>query len=314
MKKEIHHICITSHSEIMFRSEADMHYAFNCLAAACVRTDSKLLAFSLLTSHMHIAVITDSPDQLVHRFRYRYSCYFNAKYKRNGTLGERKWYDDVFNGPRHIVTGISYILRQGLHHGITSTAFGYEFSSVNAYFSEELRHNRPKALSSFYSHSNTIYASRPIMDSWHFDQNGMLFMEDVIDVKYVQNLYVTPRNFLFQMNRLTDESWTEDQHQEPEFGAPVTLERIEPTVFNIESMLKNEKGRTDFRRITDLELCEIIDRQFVPTDKTIYQLSQASRQRIARGVFQSFGNTRNTIDNKVHTVVSEQQVRRCLLL
>ena len=116
------------------------------------------------------------------------------------------------------------------------------------------------------------------------------------------------------MNRLTDESWTEDQHQEPEFGAPVTLERIEPTVFNIESMLKNEKGRTDIRRITDLELCEIIDRQFVPADKTIYQLSQASRQRIARGVFQSFGNTRNTIDNKVHTVVSEQQVRRCLLL
>ena len=64
MKKEIHHICITSHSEIMFRSEADMHYAFNCLAAACVRTDSKLLAFSLLTSHMHIAVITDSPEKM----------------------------------------------------------------------------------------------------------------------------------------------------------------------------------------------------------------------------------------------------------
>ena len=113
--KEIHHICITSHSEIMFRSDADMHYAFNCLAAACVKTDSKLLAFSLLTSHVHIAVITDSADQLVKRFRYRYSCYFNTKYKRKGALGERKWYDDVFNGPRHIITGINYILRQGLH-------------------------------------------------------------------------------------------------------------------------------------------------------------------------------------------------------
>ena len=184
--KEIHHICITSHSEIMFRSDADMHYAFNCLAAACVKTDSKLLAFSLLTSHVHIAVITDSPGQLVKRFRYRYSCYFNTKYKRKGALGERKWYDDVFNGPRHIITGINYILRQGLHHGITSTAFGYEFSSVNAYFSEELRQNRPKPLSSNYSHSSTINASRPVMDSWHFAQKGMLFMEDIIDVNYVQ--------------------------------------------------------------------------------------------------------------------------------
>ena len=40
--------------------------------------------------------------------------------------------------------------------------------------------------------------------------SGMLFQEDIIDTSYVEQVYITPRNYIFQMNKLSDEKWLEE--------------------------------------------------------------------------------------------------------
>ena len=89
MRKTVH-LCLSSHDEIMYRSEEDLNMGFNCLALAVLETESRLLAEGFMTTHHHNLVQTDRYKELMYRSRYAYARYFNAKYSRTGQLGEKK--------------------------------------------------------------------------------------------------------------------------------------------------------------------------------------------------------------------------------
>ena len=56
--RKTYHLCLSSHEEVMFRSEADLCRGFNALALAILETDSRLLAEGFLTTHFHQLVQT----------------------------------------------------------------------------------------------------------------------------------------------------------------------------------------------------------------------------------------------------------------
>ncbi len=59
--KKIYHLCLSSHDEVLFRSESDLIRGFNALALASLTTDSALLADGLLTTHLHFLTQTPAP-------------------------------------------------------------------------------------------------------------------------------------------------------------------------------------------------------------------------------------------------------------
>ena len=131
-------------------------------------------------------------------------------------------------------------------------------------------------------------------DRYRMSENGLLLREDIIDTAYVEETYVTPRNFLFQMNKLSGERDLEEQRQENS-TPPVTVESIETGVpdFDAQQLKITEQGKVDRKRMTDIELCAIVDTQFVPRyckrelSASIYQLSESQRAGICEilGIF-----------------------------
>lgn len=92
MKGKIYHLCYTSHGEVLCRKFLDYCMLFNCIAQATICTDAQLLAYAIMSSHVHLIVITGYPAAYIQRIRSSYTQMFNIRYHRKGALGEPSFF------------------------------------------------------------------------------------------------------------------------------------------------------------------------------------------------------------------------------
>ena len=322
MRKTVH-LCLSSHDEIMYRNVADLNMGFNCLALAVLETESRLLAEGFMTTHNHCLLQTDHLKEVMYRSRYAYARYFNAKYQRSGSLGEKQYFNLGIEGIFHTTAALNYVLRQGLHHGLASTPFDYPHCSANAIFRKELgKTELPAMIPEFLRHLHLPKNKSLPADKYRMTDRGLLLREDIIDTEYVEEIYVTPRNFLFQMNKISSDRDNDDQRQENS-TPPVTVEVIESGVSGFDArQVKNfEQGRVDRNRMTDLELCSIVDEDIIPRyckrgrGTSIYQLPESERGQICEMLWQECRQSRYSRDVQRYLggrYVTEAQLRRCL--
>jgi len=301
----------------MFRSESDINYAFNCLAVAALETDSRLLADSEMTTHTHFGAYTDNPVLLFSRYRYPYSRYFNSKYGRRGRLGERTAFFLEVDGLQHSQTMLSYIFRQALHHGLSDTPFKYRHNSVNVIFMEALgKVSTQTIMGKAHMGKFLPCSSVDIPSGYRMDNSGLLLREDAIDTSYVEEIYVSPRNFLYQMNRPSSDSWKADQEEDNNGLPPITLDSIEPSFYhpNMKQLLLNESGRMFRNNISDLELCGLIDNHYLPKihRASIYELNDAERKSLGNIIYSDFKQGKITeLLGRNAGLPDKTQIRRC---
>ena len=125
--KELHHICFTSHDEVMFRDEEDHGMFVNLMALRCFSSNTEIVVDAEMSTHVHQAVFSARPLEFARRERMSYTKYFNYKYGRYGRLGQKYTFLQPVKGFMHQMTLSSYILRNGLHHSAVSAAFGYPY-------------------------------------------------------------------------------------------------------------------------------------------------------------------------------------------
>lgn len=323
-KTKIYHVCLSSHEEVMFRSAADLNMGFNCLAAAVISTDSRLFAEGFLTTHYHYLVQTSSLKELMYRCRYAYTRYFNNKYFRRGRLGEHNYFKLEVEGTYHIQAALNYVLRQGLHHGLAASPFGFEHCSANSFFCKDLGKTLTPPLLRDEFRRRYLPSNIKIPSQYRMSAEGLLLRKDVLDVAWVEQNYITVKNFLFQMNRLPDER--DLQAQKEENGRPpITMEAIEAGVpdFVAKEARNFEYGKVNRSKMTDLELCSIIDNNIVPIlskgkeQSSIYLLPEPSKIELFESLWKECRQARwhNHANGPfANKYITESQLRRCLCL
>ena len=322
-KTRIYHVCLSSHEEVLFRSVADLNMGFNCLAAAAISTESRLFAEGFLTTHYHFLVQTSSLKELMYRCRYAYARYFNTKYSRSGRLGEHNYFKLEVEGTYHIQAALNYVLRQGLHHGLASSPFGYKHCSANSFFREDLGKNwTPPLLPEMYRH-RYLPSNIKLPAQYRMSADGLLLREDVLDVTWVEQNYISVKRFLLQMNKVQDERDLQEQKEE-NGQPPITMETIEAGVpdFTIQEAKNYEYGKVDRRNMTDLELCSLIDNKLVPKllkhqdPASLYMLPESKRAALFESLWNECRQARWQNNSKgifANKYVTESQLRRCLV-
>lgn len=281
------HLIITSHEEVLFRNATDVGVFLNCLALAAYSTESRILVDAEMSTHSHIGLLSPRPTEFCRSARIRYSRYFNAKYKRNGRFGDIGCYVAHLKGAAHICTAISYILRNGLHHGASSTPFGYPYSSVNCLFARELGRGQASGLITSRKEISSLLPRYDIFpDNYVMNSDGVFLRESFEEIQLVESLYVTPRSFLYNMNRLSGEEWKRDQERDGAEGEPVTLMNMETgyTETEMSRMLKAERGHSFMNMGTDdFTLCGIVDNELLRRFRksSVYELSPRQKQMVA---------------------------------
>jgi hypothetical protein len=321
-KTAIYHVCLSSHNEVFFRSEADLRMGFNCLAAAILSTESRLFADGFMTTHYHVLLQTSSLKEVLFRTRNAYSRYFNTKYSRTGRLGESHFFNLTIEGLNHTIAALNYVIRQGLHHGLSTTPFGYPFCSANSYFRQDLGKVTTPALLPDWLRYKYLPSNVKIPVEYRMSSDGQLLREDILDTSWVEQNYITPRNFLFQMNRIADENDTLTQQKENKLP-PVTIETIEAGVpdFVLTEAKSCEYGKVNRSHMTDLELCSLIDRTILPKlvksgqDPSIYLLTNSKREELCEWMWNA--NRESKWKKESNGIfgskfVTEGQLRRCL--
>ena len=144
--------------------------------------------------------------------------------------------------------------------------------------------------------------------------SGLLLREDILDTSHVEMVYVSPRNFLFQMNRISDQKWIDEQKADKTKTPDITLALIETGVkeLDVAECLRNEHGSVNPNRLTDMELCQIIDNDYLP------RLTRS--QDLTPSVYSLTRTQRNDLGNKLwkaiplayKKTVTIPQLRRCL--
>ena len=303
--KELYHICFTSHEEVMFRDQEDHGMFVNTMALQSFSTGAEVLADAEMSTHVHEGVFTDRPAEFARRQRMSYTKYFNGKYGRSGRFGQKYTFVLKADGLYHIQTLVSYILRNGLHHGAAPTAFGYRYCSVRDMFANDLGLStdveQPMSREDI-AYLLPRYAEFP--DTFKMNADGVFVRSSFMELRRAEQYYSTPRNFLYQMNRLTDESWVREQLKD-NTGMPITISDIEHAdEKTVAQMLNNEYGRNFSRtRMQDMDVCALIDRELIRPYgvNSVYQLTESQKLRIAR-----------LLKNEFH--LPDAQISRCLVL
>lgn len=241
----------------------------------------------------------------MYAFRQSYTMYFNHKYHRKGPLGEKHHFATEISGYHHTIAAASYTLRNALHHGVAPIPYAYPHCSANAIFSKEMgkMHGEPLLpKSSYYKH---IGRRSEYPDSYKMTESGVFTRESVLDIPQIEALYGTPRAFNFYMSRKTSEEWEAEQQKDANNSASINLEIIEKGVGvnGTTQMLAFENGKSDYRKISDIELCTELD-ALASTRfgrHSVYELSLKEKNEIAEYLYR----TRH---------LSESQIRRCLIL
>lgn len=321
-KTTIYHVCLSSHEEVMFRNAEDMRMGFNCLAVAALGTESRLLADGFMTTHYHALIQTASLTEFMFRARNAYARYFNTKYFRSGRLGEKRYFSLEIDGHHHTLSALNYVIRQGLHHGLSATPFEYPFCSATAYFRQELGRTAVPPLMPDKSRYKHLPSNVRIPTEYRMSADGQLLREDVLDITWVEQNYITPRHFTFQMNRIANERDIKEQNEENQLP-PVTLESIEKGVpgFILKEAQNFEKEHGVRNAMTDLELCNYIDNELLPRiqkqlpNPTIYMLTESKRADLADWIWRKYNEVKfQNIPGKIFSnkTITEPQLRRCL--
>lgn len=303
--KESYHICFTSHGEVLFRDEEDHGMFVNLMALRAFSLGGEVTVDAEMSNHIHLNIFTNAPMQFASRLRMSYTKYFNRKYGRNGRFGEKYTYLLKVDGYNHQMVLENYVLRNGSHHGASATAFGYPYCTVRELFAKDIGLSTDVPVS--YSRQDiAAYLPRfsDFPDEYQMNENGVFVRSSFMEIRRAEQYYGSPRNYLYQMNRLTDESWIRDQEKDGT-GTPITLSDVENAdEKSIAEMLRNENGRNFSRsRLQDMDVCRLIDKDLLPGYgvTSIYWLADSQKSRIAKQLLHEFH-------------LPEAQIRRCLAM
>ena len=307
--KQLYHFCITCHNEVLFRDDEDIRQITNILALEAFNCQVELWVDAVMSTHLHGIGNAEEPNiiHLCRMFKMRITKYHRARHHAYGPLFDPGCFLLRLDGNNHILAALSYVLRNGLHHGQSATPFAYPHCSANHLFRKDLGKNPcVPAITSRVDIARHLPRRSTFPDYFAMDRTGMLLREGFENLPMVEHYYRTPRCFDYYMSRLSGEEWQREQQQDPTSDKPVTLDLLEPASQHdsLARMLASEKGHNySPSRRSDQDLCRIIDEEYVPGyhRQSVYQLSQEQRIRIGEDLVR-----------RLH--LAPFQARRCLAL
>lgn len=291
--KGLYHLCYTSHSEVICRNRNDYGRLICRIAQTSVSTSSQILAYAVMSTHVHLILLTDSPSSFCRRLRHSYTSSFNCKYSRKGTLGDKYFFCRELKHIEHITAAISYVLRNPVHHNVAVNPFSYPYSTVCLYFRSSMERavqecgyedseSFPRRIQ---SDSGRLYRKREYLKgNVAFLDTGEVDPSSFVEISMVENYFGTYNAFQYNLHRRDYQEWARSQMEADKEEPPVTIRNIEPWMEQkqIEAFEKKSSRWYKEEQISDMELCEEIDSEAQRLRKSSYvHLSHEDKMAIS---------------------------------
>jgi REP element-mobilizing transposase RayT len=183
---------------LLFRDDDDFIQAMNYVPVSALSTGVVVLAFILMSNHVHIILQCEEYEakNMIDRFKRLYGAYYCKKYQVSDFL--RRLPSDIRELKIHdesLQRGIAYVHCNCVAANIVHHSSLYEWGTGSVFFSDSK--SMGQSLSEF-----TLCEQRRILRTWtilpkeyRLSERGYILPESYVPVAFVENVFRTPKSY-----------------------------------------------------------------------------------------------------------------------
>ena len=188
----------TEHLEdrLWFRDEEDFRVAMNYVAVAAFLSGVMVLAFILMSNHVHFVLACSREDakRFADTFKRLYASYYYRKYGVNELL-RRNGVDirEVSDSDESLERAIAYVLMNSVAANICFEPSGYPWGTGNVLFNENPFPGRCLKEFSGRARKRMLKSKVMLPGNYKIGPGGYILPESYVQVKGVESLFRTPK-------------------------------------------------------------------------------------------------------------------------
>ena len=287
LPENCYHVCTDGQeSPIIMREVEDYRIAQNYLAIAAWTTDVYILAYSIMSNHIHSAVICKNrkaAEQFIRKFKQLYSMYLYNKYGIKQALHGIGDSITLIDSIQYLRNCIAYILRNALCAKICTKIEDYRWSSYSCYFNKSKTEIYKPASSLGVREKKRILKTHTDLSDCPYliDKDGYIVSKSFVRYDLVERIFKNSgRYFLFHLGTCNDSQMEYEMACKP-------LTKVNDTDMIIAAE-KAASTRFQGKNLSDLDIkarCSLIKYLYFNNKTTVPQLSRVlglSRSLVSR--------------------------------
>ena len=206
---------------LWFRDAEDFIVAMNYIAVLSVTTGVNILAFILMSNHVHF-VLECSYEEAKHFFdalKRLYGAYYHNKYgtieplRRNGADIQ-----ELFLAKESLERAIAYVLMNCVAANICADPYGYPWSSISCIFN--MNKTSGTGVCSIRPHRlRSIIRSKTVLpNDYILGDGGYILPVSYIKRDFVESLYQSPKRFNYFLNNSSKAKEHLEKNAAPSFS------------------------------------------------------------------------------------------------
>ncbi len=203
--------------KIWFEDEADYCFGMNCVPVCGIAAEVNIYGFCLMSNHVHFILEgrRENCIKFIREYKRQSSKYLKSKYQKKYPLAGAEIGIKEIKSWEYLKTVIAYVMRNPVAAGMNVMPTEYRWSSACAYFSESssIRGMYCRLGDLSVETKRELFRTRAnLPDEYMLREDGTIFPGSYVDVRTVEGIYHSPRQFLFHL------SCNKDMEEELESG------------------------------------------------------------------------------------------------
>lgn len=198
MTMKHYYLITTEHLEdrLWFRDGEDFRVAMNYVAVAAFLSGVMVLAFILMSNHVHfvLACSREDAELFINTFKRLYASYFYRKYGVNELL-RRNGVDirEVNDSDESLERAIAYVLMNSVAANICFEPSGYPWGTGNVFFNDNPFPGRCLKEFSGRAQMRMLKSNVMLPGDYRIGSGGYILPESYVQVKGVEAMFRTPK-------------------------------------------------------------------------------------------------------------------------
>ena len=271
-----YHVCTDGLEQVtLLKDEEDFKTAWNYLALSAWRTGVSVVAFILMSNHVHELLAcreAEQADRAIKLYKKLISTFLKRKYGVSRILHRTENCIAVIDTIQYLKNCIAYILRNAVCAKICSRPEDYRWSSYACIFSDRKKTtSRPVSGLTFTEKRRLLKTGMDLSGcSLRIDENGLITLESFVRSDLVEKAYKhSGKSFLYYLGCCNDAK------MEYELACQPLMHVSDQDMY--ETIRKHVASRFHGKELSDLsssEKCSILKSVFFNNKTSIPQLSR----------------------------------------
>ena len=188
---------------LWFKDDEDFKAGMNQVAVVTCLTGTTVLAFSLMSNHVHFVVEAGyaEAEAFINQFKRLYAAYYQRKYGVNKFLRRNRVDIQLLESyGESLERGIAYVLMNPVAANICLHPTGYRWSSCEVLFRERPANGRPLGDYSLREQARILHSRVRLPQKWFLGVDGYILPDSYVPVRFVESLFRTPKRLSYFLN------------------------------------------------------------------------------------------------------------------